>query len=271
MNTSNAHTDQASAASERASQLKSTTGPQGAVAPVDRQFPAEPDHLVDLPLLGQDTGRQHIWSSIRINGETLEYTGTGGELFRGALVVFLALILPTVVLFTVLTAVLGPQHPVLGAAQLFVLLLFLLLTGMAVYRARRYRLSRTYWRGIRGTLVGSSWKYSLVYFGSLILRGLTLGWSTPAMNLELQQRITREMRFGETAFSFRGRAGPLYPTYALCWFGLLGAIVLVLAITGYGAGDLGGFLATLTSPEAGNGPAMSCRGINGTWRSWRAS
>jgi uncharacterized membrane protein YjgN (DUF898 family) len=197
--------------------------------------------------------RRHIWSSIRINNEPLEYTGTGGELFKGALIVFLLLILPIGILFTALSFYLGPQHPLMAAAQLLVFVLFLLLTGMAIYRARRYRLSRTYWRGIRGALVGSSWKYSLVYFAALVIRVLTLGWSTPAMNLELQQRITRETRFGETPFSFKGRAGPLYPVYALCWFGVLAVSVLTFALAGFQALSPSGVIEQVLATFDGSG------------------
>jgi uncharacterized membrane protein YjgN (DUF898 family) len=176
--------------------------------------------------------RRHIWSSVYINGEPLEYTGTGKELFLGALVVFLLLILPLVILAVGTTLWLGPEHPAAGTLQVAVMILVLLLTGMAIYRARRYRLTRTLWRGIRGTLVGSAWQYSLLYFGSLLLKALTLGWSTPAMNTELQQRIMRDMRFGDVPFTFRGSAGPLYPAYALCWFGAVVALIIGLALGG---------------------------------------
>jgi uncharacterized membrane protein YjgN (DUF898 family) len=176
--------------------------------------------------------RRHIWSSIHINGEPLEYTGTGKELFLGALIVFGLLIMPIVLLFVSVSLWFGPQHPVLGLLQFMVTVLILLLTGMAIYRARRYRLSRTLWRGIRGTLIGSAWSYSLLYFGSLLLKGLTLGWSTPAMNVELQKRITRDMRFGQTPFTFRGSPGPLYPAYAVGWFGAIAALALGLLLGG---------------------------------------
>lgn len=176
--------------------------------------------------------RRHIWSCVHINGEPLEYTGTGKELFLGALVVFLLLILPLVILAVGATLWLGPAHPTVGTLQVAFTILVLLLTGMAIYRARRYRLTRTLWRGIRGTLVGSAWKYSLLYFASLLLKVLTLGWSTPAMNMELQQRITRNMRFGDVPFTFRGSAGPLYPAYALCWFGAIMALIIGLALGG---------------------------------------
>ena len=178
--------------------------------------------------------RRHIWASIQLNGESLEYTGTGKELFLGALIVFLVLILPTIVLFSVLTTIFGPEHWVVPLAQLAVVLVYLLLYGMAVYRARRYRLSRTLWRGIRGTLVGSSWTFSLLYFASLLLRSMTLGWTTPAMNLELQQRLIRDMRFGDAAFGFKGRTGPLYPTYAVCWFATLIMLFTLVAFLAIG-------------------------------------
>ncbi|MGH6875006.1 MAG: YjgN family protein [Aestuariivirgaceae bacterium] len=176
--------------------------------------------------------RRHIWSCIHINGEPLEYTGTGKELFLGALIVFLLLILPIILILVTATVWLGQEHPVTGLLQTAVTVLVLLLTGMAIYRARRYRLSRTLWRGIRGTLVGSSWRYSLLYFGSWLLKIFTLGWSTPAMNVELQQRITRDMRFGETPFTFKGSAGRLYPAYALCWF-----LVTIVVLFGFALGS----------------------------------
>jgi uncharacterized membrane protein YjgN (DUF898 family) len=182
--------------------------------------------------------RRHVWSCIHINGEPLEYTGTGKELFLGALVVFLLLILPIILILITASVWLGPQHPLTAMLQTGVTILVLLLTGMAIYRARRYRLSRTLWRGIRGTLVGSSWRYSLLYFGSWLLKIFTLGWSTPAMNVELQQRITRDMRFGETPFTFRGSAGRLYPAYALCWF-----LVTIMVLFGIALG--GGLLYSL--------------------------
>jgi uncharacterized membrane protein YjgN (DUF898 family) len=182
--------------------------------------------------------RRHIWSCIHINGESLEYTGTGKELFLGALIVFLLFILPIVLIFIAAAIWLGPEHPITAFYQVAISIIVLLLTGMAIYRARRYRLSRTLWRGIRGTLVGSAWRYTLLYFGSWLLWAFTLGWSTPAMNVELQQRITRDMRFGETPFTFKGSAGPLYPSYALCWF-----LVTILVIAGVMLGS--GFLLSL--------------------------
>jgi uncharacterized membrane protein YjgN (DUF898 family) len=174
--------------------------------------------------------RKHIWSCVHVNGEPLEYTGRGMELFKGFLVVLGVFILPVVVISTVLQLTFGPEHPALVIFQLVIFLLISVFWGMALYRARRYQLSRTLWRGIRGTMTGSPWMFSLIYFGALILRSLTLGWSTPAMNLNIQERMIGEMRFGSMPFRFKGRAGPLYGQYAICWFLSLAAIIGLIVI-----------------------------------------
>jgi uncharacterized membrane protein YjgN (DUF898 family) len=177
--------------------------------------------------------RRHIWSCVHINGEPLEYTGRGIELFLGFLIVFGLFILPVFVTILTLQLWLGHEHPALILVNFGILLFVLLLWGMALYRARRYQLSRTLWRGIRGSLVGSSWSYSLLYFGATLLRSITLGWSTPAMNLNLQERMTGDMRIGSMPFRFKGRAGPLYGPYAICWVISLVVLLILAGLFGW--------------------------------------
>lgn len=206
---------------------------------------------------GKTAVRRHVWSSVHINGEPLEYTGTGRELFLGALIVFGLFILPATLLFLALTLMLGDTHPATIAAQFALILAAVLLYGFAIYRARRYRLSRTVWRGIRGALTGSAVTYGAKYFGALLLRWSTLGWSTPAMNLILTDQITNETRFGDQAFRFRGHTGPLYRRYAVCWFAvallLIPAMVLVAVAVWFGFGDRLGGLAAGDDGAAGVG------------------
>ena len=167
---------------------------------------------------GKTNVRKHIWSCIQINGEPLEYTGTGGELFRGFLAVFVIFILPILLLTGGLSLYLGPEHPsIRGINGIFAVAAYLL-GGFALYKARNYQLSRTNWRGIRGNMAGSAGLYSLTYFGSILAKSFSLGWATPVMNVVMSEQMIGDMRFGDSAFKFKGRAGPLYPTYALCWF-----------------------------------------------------
>lgn len=174
--------------------------------------------------------RRHIWSCVHINGEALEYTGRGKELFIGALIVFGVLLLPVVLLLMTLQIWLGPEHPAAFIVQFVFFLIIFGLWGMAVYRARRYQLSRTLWRGIRGALVGSPWSYTGLHAGATLLAPMTLGWSTPAMNLNLQERMIGDMRFGSMPFRFAGTAGPLYGRYAIAWCLAVAIFLLVAAV-----------------------------------------
>ncbi len=174
--------------------------------------------------------RKHIWSSVHINGEPLEYTGTGMELFKGFLVVFFVLLLPYILAVTAATVIQGPESPIAVLLQIAFFLAIYVLWGFAVYKARKFQLSRTNWRGIRGTLVGSAMIYSLLYFGSMLAKSMSAGWATPVMNTVLAEQITNDMRFGDAAFKFKGRAGPLYPTYAMCWLLTLVAIIAIIVI-----------------------------------------
>ncbi|MEM7634121.1 MAG: YjgN family protein [Pseudomonadota bacterium] len=210
--------------------------------------------------------RRHIWSSVQINGEPVEYTGTGKELFFGFIVIMAVVFLPVALIGTGLAAYFGPESGAVIAFQLFIGLALVTLYGFAIYRARRYRLSRTVWRGIRGALPGSALSYSGKYFGSLLLSPMTLGWSTPAMNLILAQHITNDMRFGNTPFSFSGRSGPLYLRYALCWFGTIVAYFLIAAvgIALYYSGAFDGLqkvFASLADDSAASGNSKAGEGL----------
>jgi uncharacterized membrane protein YjgN (DUF898 family) len=173
--------------------------------------------------------RKHIWSSVHINDEPLEYTGTGGELFKGFMMVFLTIFLPISIASAVIDWMVDPNSIWYWATDLIVILAIYIFLGFALYKARKYQLTRTNWRGIRGNLVGSAMTYSFTYFGSMIAKVLSLGWATPMMNTILQEQIISDMRFGDAAFKFRGRAGSLYPTYAICW--ILAAVVMVVGAT----------------------------------------
>ena len=192
--------------------------------------------------------RKHIWSCVHINGEPLEYTGTGMELFKGFLVVLAVFILPYAVFSGVVYVVYGPESPLHIIAYIALIFLIQVLWGFAIYKARKYQLSRTQWRGIRGTLTGSAMIYSLLYFGSQIAKSMSLGWSTPVLNTVLQEQITNDMRFGDAAFKFKGRAGPLYPTYAMCWL-LTGAAIIGALVVFFSSAAASGYFQDLFNSD----------------------
>lgn len=176
--------------------------------------------------------RRYLWSRSSLLEVPLEYTGSGAELFLGFLIVILVIFLPYAVIDGVATFFLSGEAPSLyDAYTVLVALAALALTGVALYRARRYRLSRTNWRGIRSALTGSPWRYGAIYAGYLLLDLVTLGWSYPWTKMKLIGRITDEMWFGDRQFRFAGGAGPLYGRFAFVWLVSVGTFAITIAAT----------------------------------------
>lgn len=179
---------------------------------------------------GKTEVRQRIWSAVRVNGEPLEYRGTGGELLRGFLVVFFLILLPiSIIGFVVPFAVKG--HPAAeGSYNIGAWVFLLTLTGVGVHRARRYRLSRTTFRGIRGGLAGRSRGFAWTYFWTMALVPLTLGWLYPYRSLVLYRELTNASRFGDTPFEFHGKSSALYRRFWLVWVGGIALLIGVGAV-----------------------------------------
>jgi uncharacterized membrane protein YjgN (DUF898 family) len=170
---------------------------------------------------GKTEVRQRIWSSVRVDGEPLDYRGTGGELFKGFIIVFLLVLVP-LSLISLLPLFLGTSQVLF---QLGVFCVVLALGGFAIYRARRYRLSRTRWRGIRGGLSGRTVPFAWTYIWTTVLIPFTLGWIVPWRAVRLQRALFNDTQFGDKNFTFTGRSGPLYARYWLVW---VSAIMLYL-------------------------------------------
>ncbi|MEO0620558.1 MAG: DUF898 family protein, partial [Pseudomonadota bacterium] len=100
--------------------------------------------------------------------------------------------------------------------------------GIAIWRARRYRLARTTWRGIRGTLEGSGWNYAWTYIWTTILIIFTAGWIIPYRTHALYKKMTHAQFFGSERFSYDGDVGDIYARFAGIFIGglaVVGAIV----------------------------------------------
>ena len=171
--------------------------------------------------------RRFLWSGTSLLGDRFEYSGTAKELFLGFLIVLSVLILPAIGLNMAAQAFLAERDPPRYAAFVVIFyLVALFLFGMAIYRARRFRLSRTSWRGIRPALIGSSAIYGLMHMGIYLANSITMGWAVPWGRLRLMEQMMSQTYFGDRPFRFQGGAGPLYGRFAAFWFGSL-AIVLV--------------------------------------------
>ena len=75
----------------------------------------------------------------------------------------------------------------------------------AIYRARRYRLTRTVWRGVRFWMNGSGWAYAwrAALWGLLMI--VTLGLALPWREAALERYKMRHTYYGDLQGSFEGR------------------------------------------------------------------
>lgn len=126
--------------------------------------------------------RRYLWSRTRFHGETLEWAGTGKEMLIGFLVALL-FFLPLVLFLNFgMQALILRGEPVLATVGGVLSLgaLFYLI-GVARFRAVRYRLSRTFWRGIRGGSGEPGWSYGVQHLArstaSFFTAGLLVPWT----------------------------------------------------------------------------------------------
>ena len=203
--------------------------------------------------------RRYLWDSTNLLGDRLEYTGTGGELFKGFLFVLFAIFLPIAAADILVTFYFPPDHPIQVVFRLVVGVTFGSLIGVAIYRARRYRLSRTRWRGVRANQSGSSLAYSARYIAFILLTIITLGWVYPVMRMRLMGTMMNNTWFGDRQFHFEGSVGSLYKRFAMCWFLFVG-LLLTFGVTLEHLSS--GFeLATNAENIAEAGAAMAAYGV----------
>ena len=172
--------------------------------------------------------RQYFWNSIEIDGDLLEYTGRGLELFIGFLIV-VAVLVPLLIGYQFLSIFLQTNAPDVFMAVNFLYFIGIFwLTRYAYFRARRYRLARTVWRGISGGQDGSAAGYAWLWFGYAVLSVITFGWAIPWMTVELQKYEVEHARFGVENFRYDGTGSQLLRYWIPC--GVVLSLVIVAAI-----------------------------------------
>lgn len=149
--------------------------------------------------------RRFYWSAIRPGGQPLEYVGRPSEKLLGFLtaVVFLAFYIGIVnlILMFLSFSLLGGNQP----AYLLSFIGILPVVFFAQYRARRYILARTRWRGIRFGLEpgvsGFVWR-SILHWGLTVL---TLGLYWPVKTYWLEKYRTDRTWYGDQKMVQTGR------------------------------------------------------------------
>ena len=168
--------------------------------------------------------RRHLWSNTEIDGDSLEYTGRGKELLLG-FIMAIAILLPTFFIYS-LTGVAVERYRAFASVPLYA---FIYLFGQfAIYRARRYRLTRTVWRGVRFWMTGSGWSYAWRAALWMAAVGLTLGFAYPWQMAALERFKMRHTNYGTMPGRFEATGGQLFRRVWWIWLlGLVPAVALV--------------------------------------------
>jgi uncharacterized membrane protein YjgN (DUF898 family) len=212
--------------------------------------------------------RRYLWSSTELAGESFEYSGTARELLLGFLIA-IAILVPLYTVFFLLALGLGSVGETLSSPIAFLVLT--LLGQYAVYRARRYRLTRTIYRGVRFHQTGSAWRYAVCALLWWVVIVLTIGLAYPFAQSRLERFKMRNTFFGDLPGRFEGSGLRLLLRGFLLWLLAVVPFTVGLALT---IGDIdwnalaeatGGDDSSSWLETSGLGGAVVHAGLTGAW------
>ncbi len=172
--------------------------------------------------------REYLWSKTDFIDERLEWTGRGIELFIGFIMAVILILVPFFALQFATQALALRGYG--GWAALLTLVMFgfiMYMIGLARFRALRYRLSRTYWHGIRGGSDDQGFGYGWSYVWKTLSGSLALGLLVPWSMMDLWNDRWNKMSFGPHKIDAVGNYAETFKRYLLFY---LAPIVFFVAI-----------------------------------------
>ncbi len=190
--------------------------------------------------------REYLWSQTDFIDERLEWTGKGIELFIGFLMAFFLIGMPFALIQFISQGLIFRGEPAIaGLITLVMVIIIFYLGGVAQFRALRYRLSRTYWRGIRGGSDDPGFMFGLSYMWRTVAGSLPIWLMIPWSMITLWNERWGMMSFGPYSFSSTAQWTHLMKRYLLFYLVpfliFFGAIIFGIsaAVSGNTGGDMG--------------------------------
>ena len=187
--------------------------------------------------------RRYLWSRTRFVDDSLEWTGTGTEMLIGFLIV-MAMLLPALLVlnFGIEAMVLRGMFVAAGLTAFILYGLLFYLYHVAHFRSLRYRLSRTFWRGIRGGSDESGWQYGWSATWKTAAGWAVFGLLVPWSMTQLWNERWSRMSFGPLPFAAHAHENGLMKRWLLVYLTpIVGVILMVVfgvaAVVVGGAGD----------------------------------
>ena len=192
-------------------------------------------HIVNVFLTIVTLGVYYFWGKVKVRryllhetefeGDRFAYHGTGKELLIG----FLKAVGVPIMLLNSAPQLLGWRMEFQILAIVLIYAITVVFIPVAVVVTRRYRLSRTSWRGIRFSFRGRMVEFIKLFVLGTLLTTITLGLYYPIFATRRYGFLTSYSYFGTQNAEFNGRGRDLFrsyllallltlPTLALCWF-----------------------------------------------------
>jgi uncharacterized membrane protein YjgN (DUF898 family) len=166
--------------------------------------------------------RRWYWRNTSIGGDGFAYHGTPKELFIGFLIA-LAVTLPLYFAGT-LAALFIASETTSNIVTVAGLALLGVLAQYGAFRARRFRMTRTAWRGVRFDQEGSAWRYARVSTLWGLATLATLGLTLPLFRRSLEAMKIANTRFGSARGAFEAAIGGLMLRWIPAWLLLIAAL-----------------------------------------------
>lgn len=180
--------------------------------------------------------RRHLWTHTSVDGDVAEYTGTGKELLIGFL--FALAILAPLYLVYFLIGLEAERWREFASIPLG--LFFYFFMQFAIYRARRYRLTRTVWRGVRFSMRGSGWNYAWRAALWTLFTFVTLGLALPWRQAALERFKMRHTAYGDLQGRFDGKGWDYFKRGWWLWLLSMGIVLVIPTVAGVAAFASGG-------------------------------
>ena len=182
-------------------------------------------HIINLLLTFATLGVYFFWAKVKIRkyfyneteigGDRFDYHGTGKELMIGWLKVAVVFVVVFGAIGAMQTVWRGPMTQLLANLLLYTGLLFLV--PVAIVGSRRYRLSRSSWRGIRFSFRGHAKEFIRIFVPGALLAAVTLGLYTPYFENNVRAYLTDHAYFGTRKFNYDGQGSDLFSRYLMAY------------------------------------------------------
>lgn len=197
-------------------------------------------HLVNTLLTLVTLGFYYYWAKVRVRtflfsqtefaGDRFSYHGSARELLNGAMKATLIFGVPYYFLEN-MGHFLEANMVIRIALQMAAWLLLAIFIPVAIVSARRYRLSRTAWRGIRFSFQGKTLDFIKLWLLGYFLTGATLGLYYPYFSTKKHAFLTAHSYFGSEPFKFSGDGATLFRPFLMMYLPVVTtAIVVCLAL-----------------------------------------